>query len=339
MEQRGETMTLPQLPLNNGLTIPAIGLGTWKMAKDEAACSVFTAITVGYRHIDCAAIYNNEREVGEALHKALTQKIVRRDELWITSKLWNNAHLPQHVQPAAERSIRELGLDYLDLFLIHWPVSFRQDIVFPKKPEQYLPPDDSRLLATWQAMEKLVKKGLVRAIGVSNFKKSRLQMLADNATIPPAVNQVECHPCLPQRQLLEYCKKEGIVLTAYAPLGSGDRPQKTRTEGEEAEILELPIVTELAAEAGISRAQLLLAWGLARETCIIPKSTQKSRIKENLAATEISIAPEIIQRLNSVDKRRRLISGAFFCGEKSPYTLDWIWRDPQEQRSATEKSG
>ncbi len=166
-------MTLPQLPLNNGLAIPAIGLGTWKADRDDVARAVFTAITVGYRHIDCAAIYNNEREVGEALQRALQQRLVQRQQLWITSKLWNNAHLPQHVQPAAERSIKELGLDYLDLFLIHWPVSFRQDIVFPKKPDQYLPPDENRLLDTWRAMEKLVRKGLVRAIGVSNFTKSR----------------------------------------------------------------------------------------------------------------------------------------------------------------------
>ncbi len=320
-------MTLPQLTLNNNLTIPAIGLGTWKASKDEVAQAVFTAITLGYRHIDCAAIYNNEREVGAALQQALRQKIVQRQELWITSKLWNNAHLPQHVQPAAEKSIKELGLDYLDLFLIHWPVSFRQDIVFPKKPEQYLPPDDNRLFDTWQAMEKLVKKGLVRSIGVSNFKKSRLQILMDNAAIPPAVNQVECHPCLQQRQLLTYCKKEGVILTAYAPLGSGDRPQKTRAEEEGPEILELPIIAELAAQTGISRAQLLLAWGLARGTCVIPKSTKKSRLKENLAAAEISLAPEVCQQLDCLNKERRLISGSFFCTEQSPYTLDWIWQD------------
>ncbi len=322
-------MTLPQLPLNNGLAIPAIGLGTWKADRDDVARAVFTAITVGYRHIDCAAIYNNEREVGEALQRALQQRLVQRQQLWITSKLWNNAHLPQHVQPAAERSIKELGLDYLDLFLIHWPVSFRQDIVFPKKPDQYLPPDENRLLDTWRAMEKLVRKGLVRAIGVSNFTKSRLQMLMENAVIPPAVNQVECHPCLQQRHLLQYCKKEGIVLTAYSPLGSGDRPQKTRVKEGEPEILELPVITELAAQTGISPAQLLLAWGLARGTCVIPKSTKKERLKENLAAADISLAPEICRQLDTLDNGRRLISGTFFCEKGSPYTLDWIWQEPQ----------
>ncbi len=320
-------MTTPQLPLNNGLAIPALGLGTWKSTKDDVAAAVFAAITMGYRHIDCAPVYNNERAVGAALQKAFHRGIVRRQELWITSKLWNNAHLPKHVQPAAERSIKDLGVDYLDLFLIHWPVSFRQDIAFPKKPDQYLPPDDNRLLDTWQAMEKLVKKGLVRSIGVSNFKKSRLQFFVNNATTPPAINQVECHPCLQQQDLLQYCQKKGIVLTAYAPLGSGDRPAKIRGEEEHPEILELPIIAKLAEKAGISCGQLLLAWAIGRGVCVIPKTTRKSRLKENLAAAKISLPTEIGKQIDALDCGLRLIDAAFLCSEQSPYTLDWLWQD------------
>ncbi len=320
-------MTVPQLPLNNGLAIPAIGLGTWKSAQDDVANAVFTAIKTGYRHIDCAPVYNNERAVGAALQKAFRQGIVQRQELWITSKLWNNAHLPKHVQPAAERSIKDLGVDYLDLFLIHWPVSFRQDIAFPKKPDQYLPPDDNRLLDTWQAMEKLVKKGLVRSIGVSNFKKSRLQLFMENAAIPPAINQVECHPCLQQQELLQYCQKEGIVLTAYAPLGSADRPAKIRGEEERREILAMPVITEMAEKAGISCGQLLLAWAVGRGVCVIPKTIRESRLRENLAAAEISLTREISGQLDALDCGLRLIDAAFLCREGSPYTLDWLWKD------------
>lgn len=319
-------MTVNMLSLNNNLFIPALGLGTWKSSRNDVGKAVFAAIEAGYRHIDCATIYKNEQEVGTALRKAFNAGLVQRQDLWITSKLWNNAHLPQHVRPAVEKSLKDLGLEYLDLFLIHWPVSFRQDVEHPKQPDQYLPPDEERLLTTWQAMEKLVQKGLIRTIGVSNFKRSRLQHLVNAATIPPAVNQVERHPCLQQNQLLEYCQKEGIVLTAYAPLGSGDRPQAAQDTGKH-EILAHPVVATLAEEAGISKAQLLLAWGLAKGTCLIPKTTRPERLAENLAAAELSLPDETLQQLDNLDEGRRLISGSFFCGSNSPYTLDWLWAE------------
>ncbi len=324
-------MTRKQVTLNNGLDIPMLGLGTWKSKRDEVGQAVMTALELGYRHIDCATIYKNEQEVGVALQRAFTGRLLQRDQLWITSKLWNNAHLPQHVRPAVEKSLRDLGLDYLDLFLIHWPVSFRQDVEHPKNEEDYLLPDEERILLTWEAMEKLVKKGLVRSIGVSNFKRSRLSFLVNNATITPAVNQVECHPCLQQRSLLNYCKKEGIVLTAYAPLGSGDRPQSGKKAGSR-EILDFPLVANLAEEAGISKAQLLLAWGLGRGTCVIPKSVHAHRLKENFEALEIELSASITKQLDNLDENLRLISGAFFCGPQSPYSLDWLWKEESEQQ-------
>ncbi len=316
---------IPGLPLNNGLVIPSLGLGTWKIKKENVTQTVSTAIQLGYRHIDCATVYNNERQIGIALQRAVKEKQIQRQEFWITSKLWNNAHLPQHVRPAVERSIKDLGVKYLDLFLIHWPVSFRQDIVFPKKREQYLPPSEERLLATWQAMEKLVKKGLLRTIGVSNFKQSRLQLLLDNATIPPAVNQVECHPYLQQQELLAYCQKNNIILTAYSPLGSGDRPAKLRTATEPQDILKLPIIAQLAAEAGISPGQLILAWGLQRGICLIPKSTSKKHLQENLNAAKINLTSEIIQQIEKLNRHHRFIDATFLCGKESPYDLDWLW--------------
>lgn len=320
-------MTVQQLSLNNGLSIPSLGLGTWKSKKNEVGQAVYTAIELGYRHIDCAAIYKNEQEVGDALQKAFTKGIVQRDELWITSKLWNNAHLPQHVRPAVEKSLKDLGLDYLDLYLIHWPVSFRQDVEHPKNAEQFLSPDEERLVSTWKAMEKLVQKGLIRTIGVSNFKQTRLEHIAQSATIPPAVNQVECHPCLQQRKLLEYCNKNGVILTAYAPLGSGDRPQAPEKVDPQKEILNHPLVIQLAEEAGVSKGQLLIAWGLARGTCVIPKTIRAERLAENFKAAEVTLSKEIRQQLDTLDEGRRLISGSFFCGPNSPYTLDWLWKE------------
>ncbi|SDP36980.1 aldo/keto reductase [Desulforhopalus singaporensis] len=312
--------------LNNSLRMPALGLGTWKSKSGEAKKAVTSALEAGYLHIDCAPIYKNEKEIGEALHGAVTGNIVTREKLWVTSKLWNNAHAPRHVRPALERTLSDLQLEYLDLFLIHWPVHFRQDIEFPRKPEEFLHPDDIEFIETWQAMEKMVKKGLCRAIGVCNFSLLKLKTLVSQAAIPPAVNQIELHPYLPQPEMVAFCSATGIVPTAFSPLGSPDRPAALKKSGEPV-LLDHPEILDIATQAGCTPAQLLIRWALHRNCAVIPKSTHPARIRENLEAQELVVDRGTLQKLDSISTSFRFVDGAFFCSPGSPYSLDYLWND------------
>ena len=201
--------------------MPAIGLGTWRSEKGEVGAAVLSAIKVGYRHFDCSPIYGNEKEIGEAFSMAFREGLVKRQELWITSKLWNDNHAKEHVLPALRQTLADLQLDYLDLYLIHWPVAFRHGVVMPKEENNFLKPEEAPLDKTWKGMEAALAEGLARHIGVSNFSSARLEKLLEVAEHAPEVNQVECHPFLAQKELLEVCKRHGVVLTGYCPLGSG----------------------------------------------------------------------------------------------------------------------
>lgn len=306
--------------------MPRIGLGTWKTVRTEVMSAVTTSIELGYRHIDCAPVYNNEREVGAALQQVIQGGIVEREQLWVTSKLWNNAHKAQHVRPALERSLKDLQLDYLDLFLIHWPVHFRCDIMFPKSADQFIPFEDIPLMETWQAMEKMVKKGLCRHIGVCNFNLPLLRQLVDQATIPPFTNQIELHPFLPQKKMIEYCLEQGIIPTAYAPLGSGDRPDKMKHDGEPT-LLNHPELLICAHEENRTPAQLLLSWSLDRGCTVIPKSTHPAHLAENLETLHYKPAPETKKRLATLDCGYRFVDGSFFTPAYSPYSLESLWAE------------
>jgi len=313
-------------PINDSQNIPALGLGTWKSNKGEAGEAVSKAIEIGYRHIDCAPIYQNEREIGEALGGALAAGQVKRDELWITSKLWNNAHAAKHVRPALERTLKDLQLDYLDLYLIHWPVNFKQDIVFPKNSEDFLSPEDIPVIETWQAMEKLVKKGLCRSIGVCNFNVARLIDLKQQATIQPVMNQIELHPYLQQTKMVDYCKENDVLLTAYSPLGSGDRPAAMKKENEPS-ILNHPVVIEIAAKHGYTAGQVLLVWGISRDTVVIPKSVNPARLQENLRAADLTLDDVDMQAINALEMNYRFVDGRFFAAPGSPYTVAGLWEE------------
>ena len=307
-------------------TIPALGLGTWKSGPGEVAKAVSTAIEIGYRHIDCASIYQNQKEIGTALIGALQTKQATREELWITSKLWNNAHAKKHVQPALERTLKDLQLDYLDLFLIHWPINFQANVVFPKRPEEFLAPDAIPIIETWQAMEKMVQKGLCRFIGVCNFNLPRLVALKAQAAVQPVMNQIELHPLLQQVKMLEYCQQNGVLLTAYSPLGSGDRPAALKKD-QEPSLLTQPIIGEIAARKKMTPAQVLLAWGLSRGTVVIPKSTSPARLQENLLAADLSFDAADMQAIAGLEQGYRFVDGSFFESPGSPYTVAGLWEE------------
>lgn len=302
--------------------MPPIGLGTWKAAPGEVGAAVRSALQLGYRHIDCAAIYGNEAEIGAALHAALEQGELAREQLWITSKLWNDCHAPEQVRPALERTLADLRLQYLDLYLIHWPVVHRHGVLMPSVADDQIPLEQLPLHRTWAAMEELVDAGLVRRIGVSNCSAAKLAALLPHCRIRPAVNQVERHPWLQQRQLLSFCRGQGIAVTAYSPLGSPER-------GGPAPLLNDPVITAIAAAHGVSAAQVLLAWGIACGTCVIPKSVNPERQAANLqAATSLRLSAAELERIAGLDRHHRFIDGSFWELPGGPYSRASLWDEP-----------
>lgn len=305
--------------LNNQLEIPAIGLGTWKSAPGEVGKAVIEAIRSGYRHIDCAAIYGNEKEIGKALKTVFDEGVVTRKELWITSKLWNNAHQKDQVIPALRTTLEDLQLEYLDLYLVHWPVAFKPDVVSAEKAEDYLTPEECPVEETWSAMEEAVSWGLTKSIGVSNFSVKKLAQLLKHCEIKPSMNQVELHPYLAQTDLWEFCTQNGIALTAYSPLGSGDRPKNMKKENEPA-LLQNKTINAIAQAHNCTPAQVLISWHLHRNCIAIPKSTNSVRIKQNAASEHIALTEDDMAAIGELNIPYRYVDGTFFEVEGNGYT-------------------
>lgn len=286
--------------------MPLIGLGTWKSEPGKVKQAVEWALQAGYRHIDCASIYGNEAEIGEALQEMIgSGKPLKREDVFITSKLWNNKHHPDDVEPSLLKSLKDLRLDYLDLYLIHWPYAFKRgDDPFARAEDGTIQYDDIDYKDTWTAMEKLVKKGLVKAIGLSNFNSRQIDDVLSVATTKPAVLQVESHPYLSQEPLLARCQELGLVMTAYSPLGSADRAWKNPKEPV---LLEDGVIKELAAKYNKSVAQILLKWQTQRGVVAIPKSVTESRIKENIQVFDFSLEADEMEKINLLNKNWRYI--------------------------------
>ncbi|XP_072295186.1 aldo-keto reductase family 1 member A1-B [Eucyclogobius newberryi] len=292
--------------LRTGRKMPLIGLGTWKSEPGKVKQAVVWALQSGYRHIDCASIYGNEVEIGDALQETLgTGKPLRREDVFVTSKLWNTKHHPEDVEPSLLQSLKDLRLDYLDLYLIHWPHGFRRgEEPFPRAEDGALIYDDTDYKETWAAMEKLVEKGLVRAIGLSNFNSRQMDDIRAVATILPAVLQVEAHPYLAQEQLLAHCQERGVVMTAYSPLGSADRAWK---QPDEPVLLQEPVINTLALKYHKSPAQILLRWQTQRGVVVIPKSVTESRIQENIQVFDFTLQPEEMDSISALNRNWRYI--------------------------------
>jgi aldehyde reductase len=290
-------LRMTRIPLSRGAGhMPALGFGT--LIPDAAVTITATtdALQAGFRHFDCAERYGNEREVGNALQAGLAAAGIAREDIFVTSKLWNSNHRPQLVEPAFQASLDRLGLNYLDLYLIHTPFAFQPgDNQDPRDQNGNVLYDrEVTLLDTWRAMESLVHHGKCRAIGLSDITLNTLKPLYESARIKPAVVQVESHPYLPETELLEFCKAKGIVFLAFAPLGHGMKPG----------LLEDPVISAVAARVGKTPAQILLAWAVQRGTAVLTTPRTAARARENF---DISHLPQdALDQINAIETRQRL---------------------------------
>ena len=303
-------------------TIPAVGLGTWKIPNDRTAEVVRTAIEVGYRHLDCACDYGNEREVGQGIRQAIEAGLCTRDQLWITSKLWNTYHRPEHVQPACERTLDDLGVEAVDLYHVHFPIALEYvpfETRYPPgwhhDPDAAAPrmqPIDVPLTETWHAMEQLHEAGLVRNLGVCNLAPAILRELLAHARIRPVDLQVELHPYLVQASLVRLAQESGLHVTAFSPLGAPSYVPLGMAEPGDSVLTE-PVVQQIAEAHGRTAGQVVLRWGIQRGTAVIPKTEKPERLRENLAAASFSLSDEQMAQITALDRHRRFNDPGVFC--------------------------
>jgi D-xylose reductase len=314
--------TTESIQLKNGGALPAVGFGLWKVEQEKTASMVEAAAAAGYRHFDCACDYGNEAEVGVGLQSLMKKGACRRDDLWITSKLWNTYHAAEHVRPALERTLRDLQLDYLDLYLIHFPIA-QKFVPFetryppgwfydPDAKQPYMELERVPIKETWLEMERLKRAGLVKHIGVCNFNTALLQDLLNWAAISPAVLQVEMHPHLTQSRLLRFCQERDIAVTAFSPLGAASYFSIGMADRGES-VLEQTAVRQIAERHGRSPAQIVLRWGVQRGTAVIPKTSRPERLRENLSIFDFSLTVEEMAAIDALNRNRRFNDPGDFC--------------------------
>jgi D-xylose reductase len=305
-----------------GQRMPAVGLGLWKIDADTVGDAVYQAIKLGYRHLDSAADYGNEKQVGEGIARALADGLCSREELWVTSKLWNTYHRREHVEAACRKSMADLGLDYLDLYLVHFPIALRyvdfadryppEWIYDPAAAEPGMQLDAVPLSETWGAMEQLVEAGIARQIGVCNYSASLLHDLMSYARIKPAMLQIESHPYLTQEAVLRTAQAYNIAVTAFSPLGSLSYVSLDMASANDSVLTE-PVVMAAAKRSGASAAQVVLRWGIQRGTAVIPKTSNPDRLIENITLSEFSLTGQEMQAISGLNQNRRFNDPGVFC--------------------------
>lgn len=303
-------------------TMPPIGFGLWKIPQEDTADAVVEAVRAGYRHFDSAADYANEVQTGEGLKRAMQEGLVTREELWVTSKLWNTFHAAEHVEEACRKTLDDLGLEYLDLYLIHFPIALEYVPIETRYPPEWLLDPDAAepvmkparvpLHETWAAMEALVDKGLVKQIGVCNYNTGLIHDLMSYARIQPAMLQVEAHPYLSQEKLIRCANGYGIDVTAFSPLGAQSYFELNMAEAGESLLGAAPVM--VAAQAhGKTPAQVLLRWGVQRGTAVIPKTTKPERMRENLDIDGFTLSEVEMAAIGSLNQNRRFNDPGVFA--------------------------
>jgi len=305
-----------------GQQMPAVGLGLWKIDSKCVAETVYEAIKRGYRHLDSAADYGNEKQVGEGIARALADGLCRREDLWITSKLWNTYHRKEHVQVACERSLTDLGLDYFDLYLIHFPIALQYVDFDQRYPPEWIYDSNAEnpcmvldsvpLSETWVAMEQLVENKLARKIGVCNYTAVLLHDLMSYARIKPAMLQIESHPYLTQEALIRTAQSYNIAVTAFSPLGALSYVSLDMASSEDS-VLQQSAVVSIAKRLGVTPAQVVLRWGIQRGTAIIPKTSRVERLNENIALADFSLTDDDMEAISALNRNRRFNDPGVFC--------------------------
>lgn len=319
---------VPKRILSSGSQMPAIGLGTFgsdHVSPQKVASAVLDAVALGYRHIDCASVYGNEAEIGVSLEQ-LQQQGLPREELWITSKLWNNSHGETDVIPACQKSLDDLRLKYLDLYLIHWPFPNHhgQGCDVTSRSQEAKPYLHESYMKTWRKMEQLVELGMVRHIGTSNMTVPKLKLLLRDAKIRPAVNEMELHPHFQQPELFQFVKENRIEPIGYSPIGSPARPERDRTP-EDTSPTEDPVIIRIAQKHGVHPAVICIKWAVQRGQTPIPFSTTRSNYLANLRGViSAPLTPAEMDEISRIDRNCRLIKGQVFLWKPNQHWED-LW--------------
>ena len=319
---------VPFKTLPSGDKMPSIGLGTFgsdHVTHEQVADAIFGAASVGYRHFDCASVYGNEPQVGDILKKVMEQGVDRKD-LWITSKLWNDKHAEEDVIASCEQSVRDLKLDYLDLYLVHWPFPnyHAPNCSVDARSPDSTPYNHEGFMKTWRQMEVLQERGLVRNIGTSNVTIPKMKLIMQDAKIKPAVNEMEIHPHFQQQELYDYICDIGVVPVGFSPVGSPARPERDKTSEDTVDI-EDPVMIEIAKNHGIHPATLCIKWSVQRGQVSIPFSTKRRNYLANLRSIlEDPLSDSEMEQISKIDKNCRLIKGHVFLWEGAN---DWkdLW--------------
>ncbi|KAH3666019.1 hypothetical protein OGAPHI_004208 [Ogataea philodendri] len=315
-------MTSKLIKLNNGISVPAVGFGCWKVEKSICADQIYEAIKVGYRLFDGAMDYGNEKEVGQGVNRAIKDGLVKREELFIVSKLWNSYHHPDNVKKAVKKVLDDLQLDYLDIFYIHFPIAQK----FVPFEEKYPPGfycgsngwefEDVPLATTWKALEGLVEEGLVKSIGISNFSGALILDLLRSAKIKPQLLQIEHHPYLTQEKLIKWVQDQGIAVVGYSSFGPQSFVELNHKKAtENISLLKHEVIDSIAKAHNVSTAQVLLRWATQRDILVIPKSNQRERLIQNLDVNNFDLTEEEIKQINSLNQDLRF---------NDPWTWDEI---------------